>query len=196
MLRVLKTCVLHRSAQQFPKLQTYGTDKEGPYIARNIEATRLAYDVADSEVQSYTAKTTLSAEELTASAESRVSSRLLDPTLISPAFQQLQQVRGYYTVPDTLDVDRYAIGDDPQRFARPRGPQAAELTQRRRPAIARQERIFLGRPDGLGRTKKHPRKTKQRNDPGPARHSSSAMPDRWRGVQTFWRGVLPGETCS
>ena len=84
-------------------------DKEGEYIARNIEATRDAYDVADSEVRDYTASTELTPEELSQSAESRVSSRLLDPTLISDAFQQLQQVRGYYTVPDTLDVDRYVL---------------------------------------------------------------------------------------
>ncbi|WP_243839043.1 UPF0182 family protein [Aeromicrobium yanjiei] len=84
-------------------------DKEGPYIARNIEATREAYDVADTEVESYSAKTDLTDSELAASAESRVSTRLLDPTLISDAFEQLQQVRGYYSVPSTLDVDRYKL---------------------------------------------------------------------------------------
>jgi uncharacterized membrane protein (UPF0182 family) len=88
-------------------------DKEAPYIARNIEATREAYDVADTEVESYTATTTLTPQALAASAESRVSTRLLDPTLISDAFEQLQQVRGYYSVPKTLDVDRYTLpGED------------------------------------------------------------------------------------
>jgi uncharacterized membrane protein (UPF0182 family) len=88
-------------------------DKEGPYIAKNIEATRQAYDVADTEVESYSAKTDLTDSELAASAESRVSTRLLDPTFISDAFEQLQQVRGYYSVPTTLDVDRYKLpGDD------------------------------------------------------------------------------------
>lgn len=89
-------------------------DREGPYIARNIEATRNAYDVADIQVESYSAKTTLTPTELTRSAESRVSTRLLDPTLIAPAFEQLQQVRGYYSVPQTLDVDRYRLGDNKQ----------------------------------------------------------------------------------
>ncbi|GAA1724767.1 UPF0182 family protein [Aeromicrobium alkaliterrae] len=91
-------------------------DREGPYIAKNIEATRDAYDVADSQTEDYTAATELTPEELAGSAESRVSSRLLDPTLISDAFQQLQQVRGYYTVPETLDVDRYLLegSDIPQ----------------------------------------------------------------------------------
>jgi len=89
-------------------------DKEAPYIARNIAATRDAYDVSDVQVDSYTAKTALTPTELTQSAESRVSSRLLDPTLIAPAFEQLQQVRGYYAVPETLDVDRYKLGKDKQ----------------------------------------------------------------------------------
>lgn len=89
-------------------------DKEAPYIARNIEATRAAYDVADTEVQSYSAKTGLTPQALAASAESRVSTRLLDPTLISDAFEQLQQVRGYYAVPQTLDVDRYTLPGETQ----------------------------------------------------------------------------------
>ncbi|MDQ3155432.1 MAG: UPF0182 family protein [Actinomycetota bacterium] len=89
-------------------------DKEAPYIGRNIEATRSAFDVSGVQVDNYTAKTSLTPEELTQSAESRVSSRLLDPTLIAPAFEQLQQVRGYYSVPETLDVDRYKIGDNKQ----------------------------------------------------------------------------------
>lgn len=87
-------------------------DREAPYIARNIEATRDAFDVADVETERYSATTTLTPQELSESAESRVSTRLLDPTLISPAFQQLQQVRGYYTVPQTLDVGRYQLGDE------------------------------------------------------------------------------------
>ncbi|MCH7563948.1 MAG: UPF0182 family protein, partial [Gemmatimonadetes bacterium] len=88
-------------------------DREGPFIARNIEATREAYGVSGVEMEDYSAATTLPAEEVRESAESRVSTRLLDPTLISPAFQQLQQVRGYYTVPQTLDVGRYRLdGED------------------------------------------------------------------------------------
>lgn len=91
-------------------------DKEGPYIARNIAATRAAYGIAGAEQRDYSAKTSLTGPELTRSASSRVSSRLLDPTLIAPAFEQLQQVRGYYTMPQTLDVDRYRLkkGETPQ----------------------------------------------------------------------------------
>lgn len=99
--------------QQF-QVKPSEPDREGPYLAKNIESTRAAFGVDDVETQDYSAKTELTPQELNASAEARVSTRLLDPTLISPAFQQLQQVRGYYTVQGTLDVDRYAIGDNPQ----------------------------------------------------------------------------------
>lgn len=90
--------------------------KEAPYIARNIEATRAAFGLSGVESQPYTAKTSLSASELTKSAETRVSTRLIDPTLVAPAFEQLRQVRGYYSVPPTLDVDRYDLKgkDTPQ----------------------------------------------------------------------------------
>ena len=83
--------------------------REGPYIKRNIEATRAAYDIADAEVQSYDANLTLSPEQLRADLPSLPGIRLLDPALVSESFEQLQQVRGYYSVPGVLDVDRYEI---------------------------------------------------------------------------------------
>ncbi|MBW9211004.1 UPF0182 family protein [Mumia sp. zg.B21] len=91
-------------------------DKEAPYIEKNITATRDAFGIAGVEKQNYNAQTELTPQQLTESAESRVSTRLLDPTLVSPAFEQLQQVRGYYSVPPTLDVDRYQLEgtDNPQ----------------------------------------------------------------------------------
>ena len=40
--------------------------------------------------------------------------RLMDPTVVSRAFQQLQQVKGFYQFPGTLSVDRYVLpGDGP-----------------------------------------------------------------------------------
>jgi uncharacterized protein len=84
-------------------------DKETPYLTMNIQATRQAYDVADVKVSQYDAKTSLGAEQLRGDAEELPGTRLLDPTLVSPAFEQLQQVRGFYQVPRSLDVDRYAV---------------------------------------------------------------------------------------
>ncbi|MGH3367769.1 MAG: UPF0182 family protein, partial [Nocardioidaceae bacterium] len=84
-------------------------DKEAPYIAKNIDATRDAYDVNNVQVSQYDARTTLGAEQLRGDAEELPGTRLLDPTLVSQAFEQLQQVRGFYQVPTTLDVDRYEV---------------------------------------------------------------------------------------
>ncbi|HEU5043439.1 MAG TPA: UPF0182 family protein [Nocardioidaceae bacterium] len=83
-------------------------DKEAPYIAKNIEATRQAYGVADAKVIPYNAKLKLSPTQLEHD-PSIPSVRLLDPALESTTFDQLQQVRGYYSVPQVLDVDRYNI---------------------------------------------------------------------------------------
>ena len=35
--------------------------------------------------------------------------RLIDPSIVSETFKQLEQIRPFYTFPDSLDVDRYTI---------------------------------------------------------------------------------------
>ncbi|MBU4335430.1 MAG: UPF0182 family protein, partial [Actinobacteria bacterium] len=35
-----------------------------------------------------------------------------DPSIVSPSFKQLQQIRGFYSFPDTLSVDRYDVEDE------------------------------------------------------------------------------------
>lgn len=84
-------------------------DKERPYIVNNIAATRAAYGVAGASVSDYSAVTSASSGQLKADAEAVPSIRLMDPSVIAPTFEQLQQVRGYYSFPRTLDVDRYRI---------------------------------------------------------------------------------------
>jgi uncharacterized membrane protein (UPF0182 family) len=81
--------------------------RENEFIQRNIEATRDAFGVSDVQETPYDAQTDLEAEQLEAEAAALPGIRLLDPTLVSDAFEQLQQVRGYYSVPESLDVDRY-----------------------------------------------------------------------------------------
>lgn len=88
--------------------------KEAPYIKRNIEATRAAYGVADSKVSKYSAKTKLTADQLSQEASTIPSVRLLDPNIVSPTYQQLQQVRSFYQFPDSLYIDRYPLGTDQQ----------------------------------------------------------------------------------
>ncbi|MDG9702228.1 UPF0182 family protein [Streptomyces sp. DH37] len=85
--------------------------KEAPYIKKNIDATRDAYDIDDAKVSDYSGESEASNEELRDAADTTASIRLLDPNVVSPSFQQLQQVRSYYQFPATLDVDRYSTED-------------------------------------------------------------------------------------
>ncbi|APU42084.1 membrane protein [Streptomyces sp. NRRL F-4428] len=86
--------------------------KESPYVQKNIKATRDAYGIAGSEVTDYPgAPQTEDRSKLRPQADTTASIRILDPNIVSPAFQQLQQVKGYYAFPSTLAVDRYSGQD-------------------------------------------------------------------------------------
>lgn len=82
---------------------------EAPYIERSIDLTREAYGVADIETIPFEAKTDAEPGALRSDAATTANIRLMDPLVISPAFQQLEQFRQYYQFPDALDVDRYDI---------------------------------------------------------------------------------------
>ena len=84
-------------------------DREAPYIARNIEATRDAYGIADVVKEDYPAATEVNEAVLATQAGTLEAIRIMDPGLLSPTFRQLQQVRGFYGFPDVLDVDRYVL---------------------------------------------------------------------------------------
>lgn len=84
-------------------------DREGQYLKLNIVATRKAYGVSNVDVKDFRATTNVSKSQLSKLAETKVSSRILDPTIVSQAFEQLQQKCGYYRIPSTLDVDRYVL---------------------------------------------------------------------------------------
>ncbi|MFE8936438.1 MULTISPECIES: UPF0182 family membrane protein [unclassified Streptomyces] len=82
--------------------------KEAPYIQKNIDATRKAYAIDGTKPENYSGKSTVKDKaRLRADADTAASYRLLDPNIVSPTFQQLEQKRKYYQFPTTLDVDRY-----------------------------------------------------------------------------------------
>lgn len=83
--------------------------KEQPYIGYNIAATRDAFNISSAKTTPYSAKTQGSQQELQSEISTIPGVRLLDPSVLSPTFQQLQQIKGYYQFPDQLDVDRYNI---------------------------------------------------------------------------------------
>ena len=83
-------------------------DKERPYIANNIASTREGYDIQDVDLTEYTGTGVGSDDQATVLADT-ASVPLVDPQLVHQAFEQIQQVRSYYSVSDVLDVDRYDI---------------------------------------------------------------------------------------
>ncbi|MFD7992412.1 UPF0182 family membrane protein [Streptomyces mexicanus] len=86
--------------------------KEAPYVAKNIEATRAAYGIDDAKVTDYAGtSSTKDKSTLRDDVDKTASIRILDPNIVSPTFQQLQQIRNYYTFPNNLDVDRYPAKD-------------------------------------------------------------------------------------
>ncbi|MFJ3776415.1 UPF0182 family protein [Streptomyces sp. NPDC090075] len=82
--------------------------KEAPYVQKNLKATREAYGIDDTKVTEYTGKsTTTDKSKLRDDVDATASIRIMDPNIVSPTFQQLQQMRNYYAFPTNLDVDRY-----------------------------------------------------------------------------------------
>ncbi|MEX0173698.1 UPF0182 family protein [Streptomyces sp. LMG1-1-1.1] len=82
--------------------------KEAPYIQKNIDATRKAYAIDSTKPENYSGKSTVKAkDQLRTDADTAAAYRILDPNIVSPTFQQLEQKRKYYQFPTTLDVDRY-----------------------------------------------------------------------------------------
>jgi uncharacterized membrane protein (UPF0182 family) len=84
--------------------------KERPYITREITATRAAYNVGDTRVRSYQASPNLPIAKIATEAAALPNLRLLDPRVVSSAYQQLQQVKGYYHFAGVLAMDRYLTG--------------------------------------------------------------------------------------
>ncbi|MGW0822325.1 UPF0182 family membrane protein [Streptomyces sp. NPDC002845] len=82
--------------------------KEAPYVEKNLEATRKAYGIEGTQVSEYSGEpNTDDPATLRDDVNKTTSIRLIDPNIVSPTFQQLQQIRNYYAFPTNLDVDRY-----------------------------------------------------------------------------------------
>ncbi len=101
--------VLYPAMVQKFQVAPNAQELEAKYIQRNIDATRFAFGIDDVVVTPYAAETEALAGALRADAQTTASIRVLDPNIVSPAFQQLQQNKQYYDFRDTLSVDRYRI---------------------------------------------------------------------------------------
>ncbi|MEI6307699.1 MAG: UPF0182 family protein [Actinomycetes bacterium] len=105
---VLIAGIYPATIQQFQVKPSEST-KEAPFIQKNIDATRAAYDISNVEVSDYQATVTTSAGQLANDAATIANIRLMDPNVLSATFRQLQQIKPYYTFADSLDIDRYTI---------------------------------------------------------------------------------------
>ena len=94
--------------QQF-QVKPSESSKEAPYIQRNIDATRDAYGIAGVEMKDYQATVSTNSGQLANDAATIANIRLMDPNVLSATFRQLQQIKPYYSFPDSLDIDRYTV---------------------------------------------------------------------------------------
>ncbi|MCX2711268.1 UPF0182 family protein [Mycolicibacterium sp. J2] len=87
--------------------------KESEYISRSITATRQAYGLTDQTVtyRDYSGNSQATAQQVAADRATTSNIRLLDPTIVSPAFTQFQQGKNFYSFPEQLAMDRY-VGPD------------------------------------------------------------------------------------
>ena len=100
---------LYPAAIQNFQVKPSESSKEAPFIQRNIESTRAAYGLDDVTVTDYQATLSTSSGQLANDAATIANIRLMDPNVLSSTFTQLQQIRPYYSFPESLDVDRYTV---------------------------------------------------------------------------------------
>jgi uncharacterized membrane protein (UPF0182 family) len=100
---------LYPAAIQNFQVKPSESSKEAPFIQRNIESTRAAYGLEDVAVTDYQATLSTSSGQLANDAATIANIRLMDPNVLSATFRQLQQIRPYYSFPESLDVDRYTV---------------------------------------------------------------------------------------
>jgi uncharacterized membrane protein (UPF0182 family) len=100
---------LYPAAIQNFQVKPSESSKEAPFIQRNIESTRAAYGLEDVTVTDYQATLSTSTGQLANDAATIANIRLMDPNVLSATFRQLQQIRPYYSFPESLDIDRYTV---------------------------------------------------------------------------------------
>jgi uncharacterized membrane protein (UPF0182 family) len=105
---VLIAGVYPGAVQQF-QVKPSESSKEAPYIQRNIDSTRDAFGLSGVEMTDYQATLSTNSGQLASDAATIANIRLMDPNVLSATFRQLQQIKPYYTFPESLDVDRYTV---------------------------------------------------------------------------------------
>ena len=86
-------------------------NKELPFVGRNIEFTRAAYDLDEIASVRYAASEGLDADDLAVNAGTVSNVRLWDPQVLLITYRQLQELRPFYQFTD-VDVDRYLVDEE------------------------------------------------------------------------------------
>ena len=100
--------------QQF-SVKPNASDKEAKYILRNIQATRIGYDIVSSKdggnvnYSDYNVENAPSTAALDPTSATVSDIRILDPNVVAQTFTQQQQIKNQYGFAEKLDIDRYTF---------------------------------------------------------------------------------------
>ncbi|MDE3030149.1 MAG: UPF0182 family protein, partial [Acidobacteriota bacterium] len=102
--------VLYPTFLQTFKVSPAQATLEAPYIARNIAATRQAFDLTNVQYHAFAAANSVPPAVLTADASTLANIRLWDPdpNIALATVTRRQSIRSYYTF-NSLAVDRYVV---------------------------------------------------------------------------------------
>ncbi|MCT7949241.1 UPF0182 family protein [Ancylothrix sp. C2] len=106
------------SAVQRTIVQPNEIVRERPYIQRNINFTRSAFNLKNIEVKTFTPEDQLTFADLQKNDQTIRNIRLWDTRPLLETNRQLQQIRLYYKFPNA-DIDRYTLKTDPKNKNNP-----------------------------------------------------------------------------
>jgi len=90
------------------RVQPTESVKELPYIDRNIQSTRAAYNLRDTKVNGFNYDENLQASGLEENSETIRNVRLWDPDVLQKNYELSQEIRQFYRFND-VDIDRYTV---------------------------------------------------------------------------------------
>ncbi|MDR1795988.1 MAG: UPF0182 family protein [Clostridiales Family XIII bacterium] len=104
-------------------------NKEGPYLAYNIEFTQHAYDLQDVTIENFPAANDLTGDDILENSDTIKNIRINDYEPAKTFYNSTQSIRQYYDFND-VDVDRYMVnGEYTQTFLTAREIDETKLPQ-------------------------------------------------------------------
>lgn len=104
---VLLGAIVPAAVQRFQVVPNE-SEREKPYIQRNITQTRIGFGLRDIDVKDFPAEETLSRDDVSKNEGTIENVRIWDPTQLQPTYQRLEAIRTYYDF-DDVDIDRYEL---------------------------------------------------------------------------------------